>query len=1123
MVLGDQYYPRHCNLPRRSSSARKSESDVDEIEEEEQEHSIVVHQKHGNSLPEEETARSSLLCGTSESSGTSRTQSLSENDSHSSSSSTTEDDEDEDDGDCENHDKVWTPPSCWSDHQSSSSRGDPSFSKDDEKQEQKEEEPKQSTDVSGKQEPGKGFREADKRIGTSVSGNDDHGPCPPHHYPADESQLSLRQPKPEPQTETATSDQGQEKQQQSSSSCLSLTTTSEGSTCRSLVAAAAGPPPVPFPQQPSYNTVSKEEQDRHHQEIQSAMEALEFMRRANLVVEFGPHVDLSACVHCLRQQRQQKQPQNQFQLPGFQRKVRRCLICQSPVCHHHVDVDFWNEQNVLMCLDCAPLFDLDYLVECLYDNDNKDSNDCTSTTRDLHNKKEQRLHQLSILYDQALLSLKHSLSQSLDDSNQQRLLQTNWTREQLGLGSTITNIASGITGLAATAVFFTPIGPSLLMASLALGGIATAVGSGSFLVEKLCPQTQKAEQTIALATMVDSLLEVTSVIRQARVLNSKPSPCLLSESDSTNADDADDDHHPSNRKKRQALPPSENVAAAAAADKDLGESESSSSVLMHLEEDREQQWIIAKFKAQKAQPPNPIQKFIIAMQHPHKKKEQHEASSKSNKHRHYHQRRDSEARLDDLVEEVEQEEQQGTLPKLLRSIGTSIHHAKHKADHAVKVAQTAKTLATVGMSAGSAASGSSRRHRRRRASRTEEWPTIASVADVDDSTTSEGDDDSEELIVHNSDVKNSKSKNNSKSANKDHYDTETTSSCKKNGFQLFVEEILSAIANQNEKGRRHQEADRKGEELESEDHNNKTAVEVRDDRRNARKRCNLLLQQKQDGVSELLAKAFLAHGSNPQEDVIAAERALIAKIRRKNTELRLRSSARSMKELTRTGFRVAKQSACNMRLRTSLFATMGCDDHYHQPSAGDRMVVKQARFAVKASLTVLREAARYAGGAFSAAIVCVETVELQKTMERIGAGMPCERADTLYKLQQEVLWGETSNNDNNASSTRKCAFPDRPFDFHDEQEQPLLSKQPDKTNQYSSISSSNEFSDEADERSDQRRAIVLEALTPSTTSNGTEPKDSPSLLPPALYNSSVAGGSLEKRNKEYRSRDNMNK
>ena len=109
-----------------------------------------------------------------------------------------------------------------------------------------------------------------------------------------------------------------------------------------------------------------------------------------------------------------------------------------------------------------------------------------------------------------------------------------------------------------------------------------------------------------------------------------------------------------------------------------------------------------------------------------------------------------------------------------------------------------------------------------------------------------------------------------------------------------------------------------------------------------------------------------------------------------------------MKAFTRTNFRMAKKGLQNRRKR--LVAGDETEEDLPVASQKDRIFVKNARFLVKASLTVLRETARYAGGAFSAAIVCVETMELKEKVDRIrGSGVRCSNADKLERLKRN-LW-----------------------------------------------------------------------------------------------------------------------
>merc|ERR1712232_88948 len=120
------------------------------------------------------------------------------------------------------------------------------------------------------------------------------------------------------------------------------------------------------------------------------------------------------------------------------------------------------------------------------------------------------------LYDRALLELKYS-SQNFDEIAD-NLKQTKVVCNHVGLGSCLTSMTSGGLGLVAAALFFTPMGPPMMLSSLPLGGTATAITTGKHYFETYSKGHQTANKNIALAAMVSSLLEATAVLRDAKSL-----------------------------------------------------------------------------------------------------------------------------------------------------------------------------------------------------------------------------------------------------------------------------------------------------------------------------------------------------------------------------------------------------------------------------------------------------------------------------------------------------------------------------------------------------------------------------------------------------------------------------
>ncbi|CAB9513957.1 expressed unknown protein [Seminavis robusta] len=776
-----------------------------------------------------------------------------------------------------------------------------------------------------------------------------------------------------------------------------------------------------------HKPLDPQEEERRRNEVSAAMEILEHMRRANLVMEFGPGVDLHACVFCLREERKRQHNNNDnsnnnthptchkkpkptlqdFLLPKFKPRNKECLICHTPVCKQHWDSGFYFQQNVILCQDCAPLFDLDNLIECmnLNNNNNNTTNKTNKTNKTNSNEtslvvaqqqqqqqiqkaqQEQHMRQLLIVYDRALLALRHS-SQSFDDNARRRLAQTNWHKEGLGIGSSVTNIASGVTGIAATAVFMTPWGSWLLLTSLALGGIATAVGSGSFLVERLCPQTRQAEQTIALASMVDSLLEATAILRQARIAGALP-PASFDESEHDDYDDDEDFDDDASIQSVRSLPRLPPVPISTA-------DSSSDATTLFLQEDKEQQLMItilkAKMDAETRRARNPLQS---AMKRINKQVKDHQRKHPRLRRLNRRNKNDSTtfgSSNNDGGEGENAGEEAGPLKRVACRVRKEVTRAKKKTGEAVVVAKTATALAAVGMSEGGV--GFIRRFggKPRGAPVAKSSPSTSAPAEKDDteSKTAETKCEATGEGTHSDQTggndKKTDDKTNATSAKKQpqqrrvSFRDEMTAA--RQGIQFFTRNLFNvgSMGNGDDENKKQQK-------------NSDDSVVVRQPS----------FKTVRFPFKDVLVRVFLVRGStNPATNDLASsnERALVAKIRNKNMDLKLRASDRVMQAFTRTNVKVAKQDVKRDR-RQRLMAS-GESDGEQAPS--NQVFVKNARFLVKASLTVLRETARYAGGAFSAAIVCVETMELQEKVKRIrGRGLRSANAEKLEQLKHH-LW-----------------------------------------------------------------------------------------------------------------------
>ena len=674
------------------------------------------------------------------------------------------------------------------------------------------------------------------------------------------------------------------------------------------------------------------------------MEILEHMRRANLVLEFGPKVDLRACVFCLReerrnaalqqlQRRKQKQPTRNPRLPPRIKKLlpkprlKQCLICHSPVCRNHWDRDFVAQQNVILCQDCAPLFDLDNLVDCMNMPD--------SANNDLHSdailsqKQEQHMRQLLVLYDRALLALRHS-SQSFDDNARRRIAKTNWHREGMGIGSSVSNIASGLTGMAATAVFMTPVGPWLLLTSLALGGFATAVGSGSFLVSRFCPDTLQAEQTIALASMVDSLLEATSILRHARLTGTMPALPMRKENE-------EKDKKKVECARKTILP------------------EVDDETRKYLHEDTEQQLMITIIKAKhkrEYRALNPMQQLL-----------KHVAGAKAEEKRRKklrHKRNDSNmSHIGDLEEDGDDEEEgkQGRFAWMRRRFNHNVRKAKKKAAQAAAVAQTATALTVVGMSAGSSG------HMVRKMS-------------------------SRSLHDFNNDL-------GCKASNDEEQHTKQMLASAQGparvGIGLFTRSFFTP-----------------GDVSDGNTSDCPTDKEHKSGRLEVRKKKKMRQPPLSESIANRLLVALLLGSQrrsiedddDDKNSSGSSNCTLSTKSKHTTKDLKLRGSRRILKVLSRTRRRVAQQGGVVDRREQMIRS----ESSSRMVTAMDRIFIKNARFCIKASLTLLRETARYAGGAFSAAIVCVETMELKDKVERIRRGSTDASAADKIDALRKHLW-----------------------------------------------------------------------------------------------------------------------
>ncbi|CAB9526772.1 expressed unknown protein [Seminavis robusta] len=275
--------------------------------------------------------------------------------------------------------------------------------------------------------------------------------------------------------------------------------------------------------------LSEEEQQKQDQVLAKSMElndafmALENMRKANLEVEFGgkaiPNVQLfhQYCSTCLHEQKKRREEflrtteerQRRKMLVGVVNRIKArrrhplCLVCTSPVCAKHACKAF-KKEKITVCGKCAPLFTMDYVVETFSHDDEA--------------RRQAGMAHMIDSYDRALLMLRYS-SQFIDEIAD-TLEHTSKKNDHIGLGSSMIGLTSGFTGVASIAVQFvaaaailSPAGPPLLMASILFGASAAAASTGTEAFTYYSQPNQLANKILALHDLVQSLLGVTTVLR----------------------------------------------------------------------------------------------------------------------------------------------------------------------------------------------------------------------------------------------------------------------------------------------------------------------------------------------------------------------------------------------------------------------------------------------------------------------------------------------------------------------------------------------------------------------------------------------------------------------------------
>ena len=258
-------------------------------------------------------------------------------------------------------------------------------------------------------------------------------------------------------------------------------------------------------------------------ELNEAYEAMEKMRRLNFEVacgERGVEVDFEQCVICLlgtddddnaSQQKAPEEPKNFPRIRKFMKENSRkrdpepCLFCANPCCQDHSSEEF-RKEGIAACNDCVKIFQPEYIVNCVNSAHGVDGGSDDKA-------REGQVDHMIDLYDRVLLLLQYSsqyvdpLAEALEESKK-KANTANMTGSSAG-------IISGALGVAAAATLLTPAGAPLLVASLVLGGSATAVQTGTELGVSYFSEPHKvAGRLIALYGMLHNLLRVKETLRE---------------------------------------------------------------------------------------------------------------------------------------------------------------------------------------------------------------------------------------------------------------------------------------------------------------------------------------------------------------------------------------------------------------------------------------------------------------------------------------------------------------------------------------------------------------------------------------------------------------------------------
>lgn len=183
---------------------------------------------------------------------------------------------------------------------------------------------------------------------------------------------------------------------------------------------------------------------------------------------------------------------------------RPCLTCGQPTCARHAAPEF-SKNHVTLCKTCANLFDLDFLVDIIIASV-ADAKAC-----------QRKVDNLIDCYDRTRLLLLYAAqySERVASSLEAQTARSN----KVGVGASATGVVSGVAGVVGCGALLLPpvavVGVPLLIASLVLGGSATATQTGDAAAQYFSEPKRLATRMLALHGMALSLLRIVEVLTHA--------------------------------------------------------------------------------------------------------------------------------------------------------------------------------------------------------------------------------------------------------------------------------------------------------------------------------------------------------------------------------------------------------------------------------------------------------------------------------------------------------------------------------------------------------------------------------------------------------------------------------